>query len=211
MCAGRKKNNESKSAFNPDLTQLARQASFGDRQAFIRWMDKAHTSVHRLVIRMLGEEQGIDDLIQEVFTRAWKNITSLKNPEVSLGWVCRIARNVTANYINHPSRRELLMLDKMNSAGFFTLLHQIYRRELDPEALVVSNENVERMRFAVAGLDLKYREVLLLRAVKGMSYQEIGQAVGIPLGTVENRLYRARSMLKKILKRRIHKQEKKKE
>jgi RNA polymerase sigma-70 factor (ECF subfamily) len=72
----------------------------------------------------------------------------------------------------------------------------------DPQAQLLANESRAHLTQAVMGLKEKYRVVLLLREVDGMSYDEITGALGIPQGTVESRLHRARAQLQKILRKR---------
>ena len=70
---------------------------------------------------------------------------------------------------------------------------------LDPEALLIQRQAVERVRRAVEGLPVDHREVIVLRELEGMSYKEIAAVVGIPIGTVMSRLARARERLLAVL------------
>lgn len=184
-----------------DLAPLARRAAGGDREAFRAWLEATHAVVYRVALRMLGDPAGAQDVTQEAFARAWQNMARLRKPEASLGWVCRIARNVAADKLRGPARREILVLDKPTQNGATSQVERLGSPEPDPEAEALSAETRAQVRDAVASLKDKHRVVLLLREVDGMSYEEIATALGVPRGTVESRIHRARAKVKKWLER----------
>jgi RNA polymerase sigma-70 factor (ECF subfamily) len=181
------------------ISQKMRDAREGDEEAFREWMNLTKGVVSALVFRMVGDLLSTEDVVQEVYSKAWKKISSLDNPESSLGWVCQIARNLAYDHLKHPSRREILILNQTDTKGIFALMDCIQDPEPDPEKQLVSTENCGRVQDAVMAMETKYRVVLLLRVADRMSYQEIATAMGIPLGTVETWLHRARAKLRKIL------------
>ena len=141
-----------------------------------------------------------EDVVQETYLRAWQNLSRLKEPAAHLGWLCRIARNVAADRMRHKSRREEAVLDAPVGDGWVRLVETLSTENPSPEDALLTSENKRRVALAVDELKEKYRVVLLLREVDGMSYDQVAEALGVPRGTVESRLHRAREHLAKKLK-----------
>lgn len=182
-----------------DLAGFAVRARQGDRAAFRSWLEATSGTVFRVALRMLGDVQAAEDVTQETFVRAWQRFASLKDSGASLGWVCRIARNVATDRLRRPSRRESFLMDAPLARG--GLLDRLPHPGTGPEDEALSQEECVRVRAAMTALAPKQRTVLLLKEVEGMSYEEIATAMGIPRGTVESRIHRARARLKKALER----------
>jgi RNA polymerase sigma-70 factor (ECF subfamily) len=201
MCADGKKKKESKSKAKEALAQLARRARDGEEGAFREWMNQTYSVVQKLVHEILGESSGTDDVLQEVYTRAWQSIARLEKLGASLGWLCRIARFVISDSLRHPSRREILILDQSLNESVPALIKRISHPDNDPEAKFLSAEECVRRYAALKGLKTEHRDILLLREVHGMSYEETAKAMGLPLGTVKSTIHRARAKLKELIKK----------
>lgn len=184
-----------------ELAPLVRRAAGGDRAAFREWLEATYSVVFRVALRILGDPAGAQDVTQEAFVQAWQNMARLRKLEASLAWVCRIARNVAADRLRGAIRREVLMLDRPTQNGAMSRVECLASPEPGPEAELLVAETRAQVRVAVASLKDKHRVVLLLREVDGMSYEEIATALGVPRGTVESRIHRARALVKKWLRR----------
>jgi RNA polymerase sigma-70 factor (ECF subfamily) len=184
----------------PDVLQWVRDAQKGDRGAFRAWLLATHRVVFAVAHRSLKNKEGAEDVVQETYLRAWQNLGKLKEPAAHLGWLCRIARNVAADRMRHKSRREEAVLDAPVGDGWTRLVETLSTEGPNPEDELLTSENKRRVALTVNELKEKYRVVLLLREVDGMSYDEMAQALGVPRGTVESRLHRAREHLAKKLK-----------
>lgn len=172
------------------LQELFTRAATEDREAFDEWVRQTHRTVYQLVFRMVGRRAESEEIVQEAYLRAWHGMKRLRDPAVSLGWLCRIARNCAVDTrrrkqlpITYLEDDELLAPDALD----------------DPEQQLAQIEANRQVRDAVSRLGEKHRLVLFLREVDELSYEEMAAALGCPVGTVESRLFRARKALAKQL------------
>lgn len=178
----------SRSALSPDTErELIVQAQQGDRRAFGELVRLHHSGVINVVYRMCGDANLAEDAAQEAFIRAWQHLPNYKPRSPFRNWVYRIATNAALDTLRRE--RETEDVDEMPLAT----------PEDGPEALVEKVERGERVRQAVLALPPASRAVLVLREYEGLSYQEIAETLGIPIGTVMSRLNYARGQLRKSL------------
>jgi RNA polymerase sigma-70 factor (ECF subfamily) len=126
------------------------------------------------------------DLAQEVYLKAYANITSLKEPSLAKFWLFRIARNTCLSF------QKKMRLDR-KSAG--ELARHVQNPE-SPEEDVIRHEQLLELKGAIRKLPKKLKDVFVLREYGDLSYQEIAETLGIELGTVMSRLNRARASIK---------------
>jgi len=181
-----------------ELELLATRSIDGDTAAFDELVRATHRLAYQLAFRMLGREQDVDDILQDAYLRVWQSLPGLRDRTAVLSWVCRIVRNVTVDRIRQYKRHSL-RIDQ--SAELDKLLEATASDGPDPETAATSAQQRRTIAAAVAELKDKHRVVLLLREVDDMSYEQIGVALGIPIGTVESRLFRARKDLAGKLRR----------
>jgi RNA polymerase sigma-70 factor (ECF subfamily) len=184
-----------------EVGRLAARSAHGDRDAFRTLVEKTHPTVYRLALRIVGSETDAEDVVQETFVRAWQSLATVRDPRAAFGWICRVARNVAYDRVRGSGRRPETSLDQPVREGLSALVDLLSTDDPNPEDVTASQEAGEAIRAAVEGLKEKHRLVLLLRAVDGMSYEEIAEALGCAVGTVESRLFRARKALAKKLKK----------
>jgi len=132
-----------------------------------------------------------DDVVQDAYVRAYRFFSSLRG-EDARAWLLTIVRNTW--YGRFPRRAS-----SAPAEVFDEMKDDRPDDGLDPEALLMQRQTVERVRRAVDELPVDYREVIVLRELEGMSYKEIAAVAGIPIGTVMSRLARARERLLAIL------------
>jgi RNA polymerase sigma-70 factor (ECF subfamily) len=175
------------------LRVAAERARAGSTSAFRQLVDGTHETVFRLAVALTGDRDEAADVVQDTYIRAWERMDELRDPAAAMGWLCRIARNVA-----HDRRR-----------GWWSRLraprgHAFEERE-GPERTLAADEALESaetataVRRAMERLPEKHRVVLHFREVEGMTYEEIADALGVPVGTVESRLHRARRGLARRL------------
>ena len=147
-----------------------------------------------VVSGMLRDRDAVEDVVQAAFTKAWFRIGSFKGDSSLYTWLYRVAVNAAKDYVKGRSRRPLAPLDERMAtqipSGEPHVIEGMEQREL---RLLV--------RAAVDALPERYRTVLALRELEGLTYQEIAEVLGLSLGTVESRLFRARRRLSTILER----------
>jgi RNA polymerase sigma-70 factor (ECF subfamily) len=169
--------------------ELVTRAQNGDRNAFSELV-RTHThGVLNVIYRMCGDMQVAEDAAQETFIQAWLRLSSYR-PRTSLrNWLYRIAVNMAIDML----RKEKRILP--NAVEDLSLTDS----GPGPEALAASSERTEMVQGAVLALPEASRAVLVLREYEGLSYQEIADALDIPVGTVMSRLNYARKLLREKL------------
>lgn len=166
---------------------LIAQAQRGDRQAFGELVRRHREGVINVVYRMCGDVHLAEDAAQETFIRAWQHLPSYRPRSPFRNWVYRIGTNVALDALR--SERETVDIDELSLAS----------SDEGPEAVVEGEERGQRVRQAVLALPPASRAVLVLREYEGLSYREIADTLGIPIGTVMSRLNYARNRLRESL------------
>src|SRR6266542_3131272 len=132
-----------------------------------------------------------EDVVQDAAVRALRFYSSLRNDDAR-AWLLTIVRNTWyARFSKVGSADQHAVFDEMKDDR--------PDEQLDPEALVIQRQAVERMRRAIEGLPVDFRETIVLRELEGLSYKEIAATVGVPIGTVMSRLARGRERLLALL------------
>jgi RNA polymerase sigma-70 factor (ECF subfamily) len=181
----------------PDAADLAARMRDGDARAFEGWVRETHVLVYRLCRRLVANASDAEDAVQETYLRAWRSAARLRDPAAHRGWVCRIARHVCADRARGSATREPALDPDAIAAGMRALAADAPGAD---EAL--ANAQARAVVVAAVGrLKPKHRIVLLLREVDDLEYEEIADALGVPRGTVESRLHRARAELARVLER----------
>lgn len=179
----------------PDrATQSAWVARLKDRdEAALREVIDAYGErITSVVAGLLRDKSAVEDVVQATFTKAWFRIASFKGDASLYTWLYRVAVNATKDYVKARSRRPLTPLEEAAAARIPSdtphVLEGLERRELRLQ-----------VRAAVAALPERYRTVLALRELEGLTYQQIAEVLDLSLGTVESRLFRARRRLQAVL------------
>lgn len=180
-----------------ELANLLLHAVKGDTGAFKRWVSRTTPLVYRLCFRMLLSTADAEDAVQETYIRAWQSILSLREFHTSVAWVCRIARNVSTDFLRSRSRGRLKEVDIELSDLNIEIAQKLVAERSNPEELMEKAESRFFVRNAIDSLPEKHRVILSLREIDGLSYEDIGAALGCPMGTIDSRLFRARASLKK--------------
>jgi len=184
-----------------DDLEAIRAVLAGDREQFRLLIDKYGASVFNLALRMTGDAADAEELSQEAFLKAYAGLPSFRVGSRFHPWLYTIALNLCRNHLRRRSLLKWVPLSKTQRDGE-TRERDWPDPSPDPERELLAKEGDERLQAALAALPPKYREVFLLRQSEGLSYQGIAEATGLPLGTVEVRLFRARRLLLKALEAR---------
>jgi RNA polymerase sigma-70 factor (ECF subfamily) len=167
--------------------ELITQAQQGDRGAFGELVHRHRVGVVNVVYRMCGDANLAEDAAQEAFIRAWKHLPNYRPRSPFRNWVYRIATNAALDVLRRE--RETVDVDDL----------PLVASGKGPEATLEGTERGERVREAVLALPEASRSVLVLREYEGLSYREIADTLGIPIGTVMSRLNYARNRLRESL------------
>jgi RNA polymerase sigma-70 factor (ECF subfamily) len=163
----------------------------GDREAFRGLVDRHAKSILNLAYRMTGNAADAEDLTQESFLQAYARLRDFRPGARFHPWIYTIALNLCRSHLRRRTLRRWLMPEPPREPE-----HQAPPEPRapapDPEQALLGVEAERCLAEAVAALPAKYREVFVLRQSRGMRYEEIAERLGLPLGTVEARLFRAR-------------------
>jgi len=162
----------------------------GQKDAFEFLVTKYKNLVYSIAFSTLTNKSDAADVTQEVFLKAWANLSSY-NPEFTFkSWIARITVNHCIN-LNYKSRRIAAWDDEE--------MEKITTDENNPENAALDTERRNDIRNAINSLPEKYRIIVQLYHQHSLSYEEICNVTGYPMSIVKNRLYRARKMLAKSL------------
>jgi RNA polymerase sigma-70 factor (ECF subfamily) len=164
-------------------------APLNDFVARMRYRDRlagARPKLYQLAYAWCHDPQLADDLVQEAYTKALRNLDQLRSSDRLEAWLCSILSNCYRDH--YRRRREAADIDELPLAG-----------EGDPELNAERDSVVGQVRRAIAQLSDDHRMVVTLVDLMDCSYQEVAGILDIPIGTVMSRLCRARSRLREIL------------
>jgi RNA polymerase sigma-70 factor (ECF subfamily) len=170
-----------------DDRDLIASAQQGDRQAFTKLVWRHQGGVVSFIYRMCGDLRLAEDAAQEAFVRVWQNLNSYKPQYAFRSWLYRIAANAALDALRRE--RPTAELDSVSLAD----------PGGTPEQSAEENQRAANVRRAIAQLSPPLRMVLILREYQELTYQEIADALDIPVGTVMSRLNSARAQLRKEL------------
>jgi RNA polymerase sigma-70 factor (ECF subfamily) len=158
----------------------------GDRTAFEELVGLYQSRLRYFLARMVGDDHAADDLLQDVWLEVYRGVSRLADPGAFPTWLYQIAR-----------RRALVVLRNRRPPP--APLDGIDLADAEGEDDDYSAEDAERVHAALGQLAPDHREVLLLRFVEGMAYEDIARVTGCPLGTVRSRIHYAKRALRRVM------------
>jgi RNA polymerase sigma-70 factor, ECF subfamily len=144
---------------------------------------------------LMRNEEDAQDVVQDSYLKAFRFFESFRTEGNARAWFLRIVRNTCYDALSarNVKAREFVPEEEIND---------IADAAPGPRANVAAKATIEAVREAIAALPADYREIVILRELEGLSYKEISEVAGIPLGTVMSRLSRARDQLQLLLRER---------
>ncbi len=179
---------------------LIRLASEGSQQAFEELVRKYRGLIYNLIYRMVGNREETEDLVQETFVKAFRSLKSFNEEFAFSTWLYKIATNHTIDLLR-KKRLQLLSLDEPVRTHEGEMTREYPDENFNPERAFITSESTNIIFGAIEALPEKYRTIIRLRHKEDKSYEEISQILRIPIGTVKARLFRARELLRKELKK----------
>lgn len=177
-----------------DEAELVRRAQRGDADAFGELVRQHETRILRLVRGMVPEHDA-EDVAQDAFLKAFRKLPEFDGRSRFYTWVYRIASNTAMDWCKRERYRRHAPLPA-TPEGEDALADETP----GPRKAAHRRELAAAIDAAIASLPEHYRTMVVLREVEGLSYEEIGETLGITKGTVESRLFRARERLREKLK-----------
>lgn len=178
--------------------ELIRRAAQGDDSAFEQLVLAHQRQVYNLCLRICCNEADAMDLSQEAFIRAWRGLGQYQFGAEFSTWLYRLTRNVCIDFLRAQKRRQTVPLHLNDDEGETEL--PLPDTAEGPEERAVAGERRRALAQAMQALSPEHREILTLRVIEDLPYEQIAQILGVRTGTVKSRLARARISLKNILK-----------
>jgi RNA polymerase sigma-70 factor (ECF subfamily) len=183
--------------------ELVERLKRRDEAAFNAFVLRYQDRVFRILLRMLGDRAEAEDLAQEVFISIFKAIDSFRGDSQLSTWVYRVASNHCRNRLKYLARRRQKLMDDFDEEHVASLQGTLSPdRQGTPDRLLEARQTESLLEEGLSRLDDEQRELVVLREVEHLSYEEIMAITGLPEGTVKSRLHRARSALREHLERR---------
>jgi len=180
--------------------KLVQRLKKRDEAAFNELITLYQGRIFRLVFRMLGDRAEAEDLAQEVFVTVFKSIDGFRGDSKLSTWLYRVASNHCKNRIKYLQRRargKKMEFDEIAEAGAIESSSMNPSAHIArPDQIVEGYEKEEILKVAIASLDEDHRELIVLRDIEALTYDEIQAITGLAQGTVKSRLHRARHALR---------------
>ena len=177
---------------------LVQKAKTGDRDAFAALVSAYEGKIYNLALRYLGNREDAMDASQEVFLRVFRFLPGFQEESGFSTWIYRIGVNVCKDMLAKRAKRGELSLELPDEEEDYRTA-EVADSRYDPEAIVEQADLRESLAEAIGQLPQQQREMIVLRDIQGLSYEEIGQVLSLEAGTVKSRLSRARENLRKKL------------
>ena len=163
---------------------LLKRAVRGDNKAFHALMDRHAPRLYRLAVSLVGNSTDAEDVLQEAFTGVYRGMGKFEGRSSVKTWITRIVFTQAAKFHRDRAGKSMAPLVFDHASEDTGSSHLEAKEELDA---------------ALAKLSPEHREILVLRELEGMSYEEMALVLGVPRGTIESRLHRARNDLREKL------------
>jgi len=175
----------------------------GDQSAFDEMVTRYWDRIYSMVHQLLRNQQDAEEVTQDAFIRAHRGLVNFRGDSAFSTWLYQIATNLARNrywYWWRRKRDKSVSFDAPLSADNDTTLADIIPAEVEtPDDITVTTEFVARIAKGMEKISAKHREILTLRNIKNLSYEEIAEILNISVGTVKSRIARARDSLKSKL------------
>jgi RNA polymerase sigma-70 factor (ECF subfamily) len=191
---------------------LMRKAQHGDRGAYGRLVGLYQDRLYNAILRMVGQPEEARDLAQETFTRGLDKLDGFRGDASPYTWLFRIATNLSISRLRKVQRHRTFSLDAPsggaagssgrgnNEDQASALVGRMSAVAPTPDEDAEKRERNQKVLEALGRLDAEYRAVLVMRDIEGFDYQQMADVLGLPLGTLKSRLFRARLALRDELK-----------
>ncbi|MBP1699874.1 MAG: polymerase, sigma-24 subunit, RpoE [Deltaproteobacteria bacterium] len=179
----------------------------GDEKAFTEIVLHRQKRVFNIAYRMLGNSEEAKDLAQEVFISVFESIKDLKEEIKFDAWLTQITLNHCRNRWKYLKRRQYFSSDSLDDpieTEDGSMPRAITDPSDNPEILLEKKMIRQLIQRGLLELKEDQRELLVLRDLQGFSYEEMGETLGLPEGTIKSKLHRARMDLKEVLERFTH-------
>jgi RNA polymerase sigma factor (sigma-70 family) len=179
---------------------LITAALAGDQKAYQELFDQHRSSINHIIAKIVRNPDEARDLVQETFIKAFSSLASYRFEYRFSTWLYKIAANNSIDYLR-KKKFNAFSLDKPIKTKDGEVTMELPDNSYNPEQHYSSKIRSNTIQEAIDSLPPKYKDVITLRHQEDYSYEEIASRLRIPVGTVKARIFRARELLKKKLKK----------
>ena len=172
-----------------------------NQRAYSILVERYRDALHATMLKMVNNREDADDLVIEAFSKAFFRLPTY-SPEFAFStWLFKIAINNSIDFIRRKKMR-LISLDEPTEkdSSSKNIADNISAGSPNPEECFIQKQNIGQMRHVISKLSTKYRLMLEMRYFEDMSYQEIADDLGLPIGTVKAQLFRAKELLHEMMR-----------
>ena len=195
---------------NPDSTAdaaldagLVQRFNTGDETAFVQIMERYQSKIFSTVFNLLHNRTDAEEVVQDTFIRAHRGLGKFRGDSSLATWLYRIAVNLARNrywYFFRRRRQDSLSLDHaLGEEGDATFADIVASADQDPAQEAATSEFTALIATCMEQLDRRQREILTMRNVLNLPYEEIARTLRINVGTVKSRIARAREQLRELI------------
>lgn len=167
----------------------------GEIDSFGVLINRYEKKILRYAYKFISQRQDIEDIVQDIFLKAYKNIRSFDSNRKFSSWLYRIAHNEFVNALKRRKRDSFFSLDIVD-----TFVPNFYYNKNEFEDKLDDKRIIENINNYLDKLDIKYKEIIILYYFEELDYKEISEILKIPISTVGIRIKRAKDRIKKYLK-----------
>ena len=179
---------------------LVQRVQNGDMRAFEALVNKYQRKVGRLLSRMVRDPDDIEDIVQDSFIKAYKALNNFRGESAFYTWLYRIAINTAKNFLVASNRRPIALREGNDEESETFDDSDTLSDMATPESVYSSRQIAATVNKAVEDLPEELKNAIVLREIEGLSYEEIAEVMGCPIGTVRSRIFRAREAISERLK-----------
>ena len=178
---------------------FVQRALNGDQAAYERLVQKYQRALHFHILHLVRKREDVDDLVQECFIKAFAALETYSPQYAFSTWLYKIASNHAIDYLR-KRRLQTVSIDKPVQTREGEMQVELPDTTYRPDRHIVEDQRRTLIQEAIDALPEKYYRVIVMRHQQEMSYEDIAQALDLPLGTVKAHIFRAREMLNKFLR-----------
>ncbi|MBA2341043.1 MAG: sigma-70 family RNA polymerase sigma factor [Pyrinomonadaceae bacterium] len=173
---------------------LVASAISGGEDGFEELVRRYQRPIVAYIYRMTGDYEAALDLTQDVFVKVYNSLRRYRSEYKFSTWIYRIAHNVAVDHLRRNSTRERGFESQTSDGESYEL--PLVSAQPTPEQQSERAERLSEIEEVIDGLPSAYKELIVLRHAHDLSYEEIAEVTGLPLGTVKNRIFRARETMR---------------
>lgn len=174
---------------------LAKQGNATAFEVLIRHFERL---IYSIAYRMMNNREDARDLAQEALIKVYRSMDKCEDINGFKNWVCRITTNVCIDEIRKRKNKQAVSIDA-HGENEASILDARASDEKTPEEVVLDGERAAKIKAAINSLSETHRALIILREIKGLSYEEVADALDMNLGTVKSGIARARLRLRELL------------